>query len=60
MTLWGAESSKPFIIIAVIAGFGKVLAPAIALPFIVPTIIGRSHDYNYTNISVKNKQSVQV
>ena len=60
MTLWGAESSKPFIIIAVIAGLGKVLAPAIALPFIMPTIIGSSHDYNYTNISVRNKQSVQV
>ena len=60
MTLWGAESSKPFIIIAVIAGLGKVLAPAIALPFITPTIKGSSHDYNYTNISVRNKQSVQV
>ena len=63
VTLWGADSGKPFNIIAVVAGLGKILAPIIAIPFIMAaskgSMYGSSHDHNYTNISLNN-QSLEI
>ena len=57
MTLWGADSSKPFIITSCFGGLGKLLAPAFALPFITITSLYGNNEHNSLNISFRNNSS---